>query len=250
MIRGLIHLTNQRILVIEDEMHIQELIKYNLEKNNFVVALADNGIDGLNQVMSGDFDLVLLDLMLPGLDGLEICKRMRGNKKTKKIPIIMLTAKSEEFDKVLGLELGADDYITKPFSVKELIARIRAALRRLDTDDAEEADVKKGNLENLLSYQDITIDKEKYEVRKSGEKLALTLKEFELLKMLVENKGRVLTRDSLLDKIWGYDYAGETRTVDVHIRHLRQKIHDEDENTQMIETIRGVGYKIIDEGDR
>lgn len=240
---------NQRILVIEDEMHIQELIKYNLEKNNFVVTLADNGIEGLNQVMKFDYDLVLLDLMLPGLDGLEICKRMRGNKKTKKIPIIMLTAKSEEFDKVLGLELGADDYMTKPFSVKELVARIRAALRRLDVDAVEEVDINK-NIENLLSYQDITIDKEKYEVRKGGEKLVLTLKEFELLKMLVENKGRVLTRDSLLDKIWGYDYPGETRTVDVHIRHLRQKIHDEDEDNQMIETIRGVGYKIIDEGDK
>lgn len=240
---------NQRVLVIEDEMHIQELIKYNLEKNNFVVTLADNGIEGLNQVMKFDYDLVLLDLMLPGLDGLEICKRMRGNKKTKKIPIIMLTAKSEEFDKVLGLELGADDYMTKPFSVKELVARIRAALRRLDVDAVEEVDINK-NIENLLSYQDITIDKEKYEVRKGGEKLVLTLKEFELLKMLVENKGRVLTRDSLLDKIWGYDYPGETRTVDVHIRHLRQKIHDEDEDNQMIETIRGVGYKIIDEGDK
>lgn len=240
---------NQRILVIEDELHIQELIKYNLEKNNFDVTLAGDGIDGLNQVMKFDYDLVLLDLMLPGLDGLEICKRMRGNKKTKKIPIIMLTAKSEEFDKVLGLELGADDYMTKPFSVKELIARIRAALRRLDIDDTEEVNINK-NIENLLSYRDITIDKEKYEVRKGGEKLVLTLKEFELLKMLVENKGRVLTRDSLLDKIWGYDYPGETRTVDVHIRHLRQKIHDEDEGNQMIETIRGVGYKVIDEGDK
>lgn len=242
---------NQRILVIEDEMHIQELIKYNLEKNNFTVSIADNGIDGLQQVMTSDYDLVLLDLMLPGLDGLEICKRMRSNKNTKKIPIIMLTAKSEEFDKVLGLELGADDYMTKPFSIKELIARVRASLRRVDNNEDENiAQETKDNTESLLVYQDITVDKEKYEVRKGGEKLALTLKEFELLKMLIENKGRVLTRDSLLDKIWGYDYAGETRTVDVHIRHLRQKIHDEDGSNQMIETIRGVGYKINDEGER
>lgn len=239
----------QRILVIEDELHIQELIKYNLEKNGFEVVLADNGIDGLSMAMKGESDLILLDLMLPGLDGLEICKRIRGNKQTKKVPIIMLTAKSEEFDKVLGLELGADDYMTKPFSVKELIARIRALLRRIDIDLPEE-DAIKGSMGNLLSYRDITIDKEKYEVRKNGDKLALTLKEFELLKMLVENKGRVLTRDSLLDKIWGYDYVGETRTVDVHIRHLRQKIHDEDGSNQMIETIRGVGYKINDEGDK
>jgi two-component system alkaline phosphatase synthesis response regulator PhoP len=244
-------LATQKILVIEDEMNIQELIKYNLEKNNFVVTLADNGIDGLSQVLGGDYDLVLLDLMLPGLDGLEICKRMRANKKTRKIPIIMLTAKSEEFDKVLGLELGADDYMTKPFSVKELIARIRAALRRVDTNEDEEIPEEiNENVQSILTYQDITIDKEKYEVKKSGEKLSLTLKEFELLKMLVENKGKVLTRDTLLDRIWGYDYVGETRTVDVHIRHLRQKIHDEDESNQMIETIRGVGYKIIDEGDK
>lgn len=241
---------NQRILVIEDEMHIQELIKYNLEKNNFVVTLADDGIEGLNQAMKGDYDLVLLDLMLPGLDGLEICKRMRGDKKTRKTPIIMLTAKSEEFDKVLGLELGADDYMTKPFSVKELVARIRSALRRMDIDEEEDVQAANENIDNLLTYKDITLDKEKYEVRKSGTKLVLTLKEFELLKMLIENRGRVLTRDTLLDKIWGYDYAGETRTVDVHIRHLRQKIHDEDGNNQMIETIRGVGYKINDEGER
>jgi two-component system alkaline phosphatase synthesis response regulator PhoP len=241
---------NQRILVIEDEMHIQELIKYNLEKNNFVVTLSDNGVDGLHQAMKGDFDLVLLDLMLPGFDGIEICKRMRGEKRTRKTPIIMLTAKSEEFDKVLGLELGADDYMTKPFSVKELIARIRAALRRVDTNEEDEVQAVKENADILLTYQDITLNKEKYEVRKGGEKLVLTLKEFELLKVLIENKGRVLTRDSLLDKIWGYDYAGETRTVDVHIRHLRQKIHDEDGSNQMIETIRGVGYKINDEGER
>ena len=240
----------QRILVIEDEIHIQELMKYNLEKNNFDVTLTDNGIEGLNEVLKGDFNLVLLDLMLPGLDGLEICKRIRGDKRTRKTPIIMLTARSEEFDKVLGLELGADDYMTKPFSVKELIARIRAALRRMDTNDDEIIQAVNENTDVLLTYQDIKLNKEKYEVRKSGEKLVLTLKEFELLKMLIENKGRVLTRDSLLDKIWGYDYAGETRTVDVHIRHLRQKINDEDGNNQMIETIRGVGYKINDEGDR
>lgn len=241
---------NQRILVIEDEIHIQELLKYNLEKNNFVVTLADNGIEGLSQAIKGNFDLVLLDLMLPGFDGLEICKRMRGDKRTRKTPIIMLTAKSEEFDKVLGLELGADDYMTKPFSIKELIARIRVALRRVDTNEEDKIQESNKDTDILLNYKDITLNKEKYEVRKSGEKLVLTLKEFELLKMLIENKGRVLTRDSLLDKIWGYDYPGETRTVDVHIRHLRQKINDEDGSNQMIETIRGVGYKINDEGER
>jgi two-component system alkaline phosphatase synthesis response regulator PhoP len=241
---------NQKILVIEDELHIQELIRYNLEKNNFAVTLADDGIAGWSKVQSGGYDLVLLDLMLPGLDGLEICRRMRNDKRTKKIPILMLTAKSEELDKVLGLELGADDYITKPFSVKELMARIRVALRRMENNEREEASEDSVKEEHILTYHDISIDKEKYEVRKNGEKLALTLKEFELLAMLVENKGRVLTRDSLLDKIWGYDYAGETRTVDVHIRHLRQKIYDEDGGNQKIETIRGVGYRMNDEGDR
>lgn len=242
---------NQRILVIEDEMHIQELIKYNLEKNNYIVTMIGNGNEGFDQARSGNYDLILLDLMLPGMDGLDICRSLKADKKTKKIPIIMLTAKSEEFDKVLGLELGADDYITKPFSIKELIARIRVALRRVDREEVPEAVQEAKSVgDNMLTYQDITIDKEKYEVRKGGEKLALTLKEFELLKMLVENKGRVLTRDSLLDKIWGYDYAGETRTVDVHIRHLRQKINDEDINNPRIETIRGVGYRISDEGEK
>jgi two-component system alkaline phosphatase synthesis response regulator PhoP len=233
--------------VIEDEINIQELIKYNLEKNGYKVILADNGIAGLNEAVENVPDLILLDLMLPGLDGLEVCKRLRMEKRTKKIPIFMLTAKSEELDKVLGLELGADDYITKPFSIKELIARIRAAMRRLEGDRDVETKVDESNI--ILKVKDIEIDSDKYEVRKSGEKLALTLKEFELLKMLIENKGKVMTRDFLLDKIWGYDYVGETRTVDVHIRHLRQKIKDEEGINQMIETIRGVGYRFVSEGD-
>jgi len=241
-------LINRRILVIEDEVNIQELIKYNLEKNGYKVMLADNGIDGLEEALANVPDLILLDLMLPGLDGLEVCKRLRTDKRTKKIPIFMLTAKSEELDKVLGLELGADDYITKPFSIKELVARVRAAMRRITDEGDEEADSKEIN--KVLKVRDIEIDCEKYEVKKSGEKLVLTLKEFELLKMLVENKGKVLTRDFLLDKIWGYDYAGETRTVDVHIRHVRQKISDEEGSGQMIETIRGVGYRFNSEGDK
>lgn len=243
-------MTNQRILVIEDEVHIQELLKYNLEKNGFEVSLADNGVDGLEIATKGRYDLILLDLMLPGLDGLEICKRLRGDKETRKTPIIMLTAKGEEFDKVLGLELGADDYVTKPFSVKELVARVRATLRRYEDVDEDVTEQTENRNAGILYYKDIVIDKDKYEVRKNNEKLVLTLKEFELLKMLVENQGKVLTRDFLLDRIWGYDYAGETRTVDVHIRHLRQKIHDEDGSNQIIETIRGVGYKAASEGEK
>ncbi len=160
----------------------------------------------------------------------------------------MLTAKSEELDKVLGLELGADDYVTKPFSIKELIARIRAAMRRIGDENTDE--LHEGEKARTLKVRGIEIDCDKYEVRKNGEKIVLTLKEFELLKMLIENKGKVLTRDFLLDKIWGYDYAGETRTVDVHIRHVRQKLNDEEGNGQMIETIRGVGYRFISEGER
>jgi two-component system, OmpR family, alkaline phosphatase synthesis response regulator PhoP len=241
-------LPKQRILVIEDETNIQELLRYNLEKNSYKVVVSDNGIDGLQEAISNVPDLILLDLMLPGLDGLEVCKRLRMEKKTKKVPIFMLTAKSEELDKVLGLELGADDYITKPFSIKELIARIRAAMRRISEDTNEEADENESG--KMLKAKDIEIDYEKYEVRKNGEKIVLTLKEFELLKILVENKGKVLTRDFLLDKIWGYDYVGETRTVDVHIRHVRQKINDNEESEQMIETIRGVGYRFISTGEK
>ena len=239
---------NQRILVIEDETNIQELIKYNLEKNGYKVTVADNGIDGLNEALSNVPDLILLDIMLPGLDGLEVCKRLRMEKRTKKVPIFMLTAKSEELDKVLGLELGADDYITKPFSIKELIARVRAAMRRISDSSTEEPVEKESS--KILKVKDIQIDIEKYEVQKNGEKIALTLKEFELLKMLVENRGKVLTRDFLLDKIWGYEYVGETRTVDVHIRHIRQKISYDEGSDQMIETIRGVGYRFMSEGER
>ncbi len=238
---------NQRILVIEDDTNIQELIKYNLEKNGYRVIVADNGVDGLKEAIANIPDLILLDIMLPGLDGLEVCKRLRMEKFTRKVPIFMLTAKSEELDKILGLELGADDYITKPFSIKELIARIRAVMRRIGDDGIDEQDREESG--KVLKVKDIEIDNEKYEIRKNGERIALTLKEFELLKVMIENEGKVLTRDFLLDKIWGYEYIGGTRTVDVHIRHIRQKINDDEGNGRRIETIRGVGYRFISEGE-
>ena len=238
---------NQRILVIEDDTNIQELIKYNLEKNGYRVIVADNGVDGLKEAIANIPDLILLDIMLPGLDGLEVCKRLRMEKFTRKVPIFMLTAKSEELDKILGLELGADDYITKPFSIKELIARIRAVMRRIGDDGIDEQDREESG--KVLKVKDIEIDNEKYEIRKNGERIALTLKEFELLKVMIENEGKVLTRDFLLDKIWGYEYIGGTRTVDVHIRHIRQKINDNEGNGRRIETIRGVGYRFISEGE-
>lgn len=223
-----------KVLIIDDEEHIVELIKYNLETNGFQTFEAFNGVDGLKMAKEENPDLILLDLMLPGIDGLEVCKRLRSDDKLKNIPIIMLTAKSEEIDKILGLELGADDYITKPFSVRELSARIKAVLRRINP--LEETNDK-------FTYSDVEIDYSKHEVKKAGEKVDLTLKEFELLDILIKNKGKVLTRDLLLDKIWGYEYVGETRTVDVHIRHLRQKLEEDDKKPKYIETVRGIGYR-------
>lgn len=221
------------ILVVDDEAHIQELIKFNLTKNGFKVITADNGIDALKIAEDEKPDLIFLDLMLPGMDGLEVCKSIRKSSSIESTPIIMITAKGEELDKILGLELGADDYITKPFSVRELVARAKAILRRTSFKPED----------NSFKFGDINIDYQKHEVYKGKEKIELTLKEFELLEILIKNKGKVMTRDFLLDKIWGYEYVGETRTVDVHVRHLRQKIEDNDKNPIYIQTIRGIGYK-------
>jgi len=224
------------ILIIEDEEHIVELIKFNLENNGYKVSFSLDGQKGLDLIESEQPDLVLLDLMLPKVDGIDICNRVKNNKNLKDIPIIMLTAKSGETDKIIGLEIGADDYITKPFSVRELLARIKVVLRRYHA-------TKDVNLEGTLSVEDLTIDIDKHEVSRAGQVFELTLKEFELLRILALNKGRVLSRSYLLDEIWGYDYFGETRTVDVHIRHLRSKIEGGSDK-KYIETVRGVGYKI------
>lgn len=225
----------EKILIIDDEEHIVELIHYNLEASGYTTVEAYNGIDGLKLAKQLIPDLIILDLMLPGIDGLEVCRRLRSELKLKKIPIIMLTARSEEIDKVLGLELGADDYITKPFSVRELNARVKALLRRVNSQDSES--------EGYV-FNDVVVDFLKHEVKKNGIKIDLTLKEFELLETLIKNRGKVLTREVLLEKIWGYDYAGETRTVDVHIRHLRQKLEEDDSNPRYIETVRGIGYRL------
>lgn len=226
-------MAEEKILVVDDEEHIQELIKFNLEKSGYKVICADNGIDAIKIAKEQLPQIMLLDIMLPGMDGLDVCKEIRKDSNMSNMPIIMITAKGEEIDKIIGLELGADDYITKPFSVRELVARIKAILRR-STMQLVEKTFKVGNL---------VIDFGKHEVIKSENKIDLTLKEFELLQILIKNKGRVMTRDFLLDKIWGYEYVGETRTVDVHIRHLRQKIEDDDKNPVYIQTIRGIGYR-------
>lgn len=226
-------MAEEKILVIDDEENILELIRFNLANNGYKVLLASNGLDAIKLVKSECPQLVLLDLMLPGMDGYEVCKTIRRDNAISNIPIIIITAKSEEIDKVLGLELGADDYITKPFSIRELLARVKAVLRRttlLPNSDS-------------FTFGDITIDFQKHEVINKEEKIELTLKEFELLETLIKNKGRVMTRDFLLDKIWGYEYVGETRTVDVHIRHLRQKIEKDDKIPKYIETMRGIGYR-------
>lgn len=233
-------MNTKKILVVDDEQHIQELIRYNLEIIGFKVQTADSGEEALEQIKKEAPDLIILDLMLPGIDGLEVCKQVKMDENTKSIPIIMLTAKSEEFDKVLGLELGADDYITKPFSVRELSARVKAIFRRFTPQDSRE---------NIIRFGNILIDDNKREVYKDGELLELPLKEYEILKLLAQNRGKVLSRDYLLEQIWGYKYYGETRTVDVHIRHIRQKIEEEENSPQFIETVRGVGYKLIVKGE-
>ncbi|MEW9096137.1 MAG: response regulator transcription factor [Clostridiaceae bacterium] len=227
-------MSDEKILVVDDEENIRELLKFNLENLGYNVICSDNGKDAYNVAKAEKPNLILLDVMLPGMDGYDVCKSIRMNNAISTTPIIMITAKGEELDKVLGLELGADDYITKPFSIRELVARVKALLRRTTISSIEN---------NNFSFGNIIIDFEKHEVLKEGEKKDLTLKEYELLETFIKNKGRVLTRDFLLDKIWGYEYIGETRTVDVHIRHLRQKIEEDDKSPRYIETIRGVGYR-------
>lgn len=222
------------ILIIEDEMHIRELIEFNLQKEQFNTISVESGEEGMDILSRKNVDLILLDIMLPGIDGVQVCNKVRHNIDIKNIPIIMLTAKSEITDKILGLEIGADDYISKPFDIKELIARIKSVLRRYITSNL--------NIKSVLEFNGILLNSNSREVSINGKNIDLTLKEYELLKLLMENKGKVLSRNFLLDQIWGFDYFGETRTVDVHIRHLRVKINDDDKKN-LIETKRGVGYK-------
>ena len=225
-----------KVLIIDDEIHIVELIKFNLETSGYEVDFAYDGLDGYLKIKENIPHLVLLDWMIPNISGIDILKKIRSDKILCNIPIIMLTAKNMENDKIEGLELGADDYITKPFSIKELLARISSVLRRYN--------ISRDNTEDILTIGNLKVNLVKHEVSKGSEIIDLTLKEFELLRLLIENKGKVLSRNYLFDKIWGYDYYGETRTVDVHIRYLRKKIEDEDSSEKYIQTIRGVGYKI------
>ncbi|KUO73147.1 MAG: two-component system response regulator [Desulfosporosinus sp. BRH_c37] len=223
------------ILVVDDEEPIQELLRFNLEKEGYLVRVAKDGQEALKHVANEKPDLLVLDLMLPGMDGLEVCRKLRSNPKFQQIPIIMLTAKGEEFDKVLGLELGADDYMSKPFSPRELLARIKARLRRLNS--LEEADTQ------IIIHGELRVDVTGFRVHVRGEETELTPKEFELLRVLVAHPGKVYSRDELLERIWGYEYDGDTRTVDVHVRHLRLKVERDPSNPEYIETLRGIGYR-------
>jgi two-component system, OmpR family, response regulator VicR len=223
-----------KILVVDDEHNIVDILKVNLEREGYTVVAAYDGLQALEMAESQKPDLVLLDCMLPKLDGFDVCRKLR--QKTN-IPILMLTAKSEEIDKVLGLELGADDYITKPFSVREVLARVKAQRRRITFNEAALEDTAK-----ILSFGDLEIDTDKYELRLGGKVIELTLREFELVLFLAKNKGQVFSREALLEKVWGYEYFGDVRTVDVTVRRTREKLEPDQQNYKYILTKRGVGY--------
>ena len=221
-----------RLLVVEDEESFSDALSYMLRKEGFEVAVAPTGTDALDEFDRSGADLVLLDLMLPGLSGTEVCRQLRTR---SSVPVIMLTAKDSEVDKVVGLELGADDYVTKPFSSRELLARIRAVLRR-GTDPAEVAPA-------VLEAGPVRMDVERHVVTVAGQPVRLPLKEFELLELLLRNAGRVLTRGQLIDRIWGADYVGDTKTLDVHVKRLRAKIEPDPARPIHLLTVRGLGYK-------
>jgi Response regulators consisting of a CheY-like receiver domain and a winged-helix DNA-binding domain len=224
-----------KIMIVDDEANIRQLVKFNLEKAGFTVVEAEDGDSCLAAVSREKLDLIVLDIMIPGKDGLEVCRLLKGRPETAGIAIIMLTAKVEEIDTILGLEMGADDYVTKPFSPRELIARVKAVLRRSQQETVQSGELVFGNLRmNLV----------RYEVYLCNDKLELTPKEYELLKCFITSAGKAFTREQLLEKVWGYEYAGDTRTVDVHIRHLRIKLSADQALAEAIETVRGVGYRL------
>ena len=228
-------MSRQSILVIEDERDILDLVDFNLTQAGYRVIRAGDGLEGFRLARTERPDLILLDLMLPGLDGKEVCRRIRQDGELKVIPIIMLTAKAEEVDRIIGFEIGADDYITKPFSVRELVLRVQAVLRRLETETAAPGPLK---------TEMLTIDPERHRVTVRDKAVELTATEFKLLHHLATNSGRVQTREVLLDRVWGYSFEGYSRTVDTHVRRLRQKLG---EAQDLIETVRGVGYRFKEE---
>ena len=227
------------ILLVEDEPSISTPLAFLLEREGYRVTVIDNGTDAVRSFTEHAADLILLDLMLPGIPGTEVCRQIRA---TSQVPIIMLTAKDSEIDIVVGLELGADDYITKPYSTRELLARVRAALRRRATEPAAEADDRDDG-DAVLDEHDIRLDSDRHTVTVRGEEISMPLREFELLEMLMRHSGRVLTRGQLIDRVWGSDYFGDTKTLDVHIKRVRSRIEEEPSAPKLISTVRGVGYR-------
>jgi two-component system OmpR family response regulator len=228
--------TSDKILIVEDDRNLLDTLKYNLRKEGYKVVTAVDGAEALDVARREKPDLIILDIMLPKMSGFEVCRILRGE---MIVPILMLTAKTEETDKIVGLEIGADDYMTKPFSLRELLARVRAMLRR-----AKMVEMQPGPREALLKVGDIEVDTARHKASKGATMLQLTPKEFDLLAFLARNKGFVFNRDQLLEKVWGYDFAGDTRTVDVHISWLRQKIETDPNNPKHLVTVRGTGYKL------
>ena len=223
-----------RVLIAEDEKPISDIIKFNLEKEGYEIITAYDGEDALKKALNEQLEIIILDIMLPSMDGFEICKRVREK---SSVPIIMVTAKEEEVDKILGLELGADDYITKPFSIRELVARVKANVRRQEMNINADQQEKE-----IIKNKDLSIDLMKYEVKKGSTSIDLTVREFELLKFLAKQKDQVFSREQLLERVWGYEYYGDIRTVDVTVRRLREKVEDDSSNPTYIMTKRGVGY--------
>lgn len=226
---------NKKILVVDDEPDIVELITYNLKKEGFEVTSATDGEEAVTKIRKGEFNLIVLDLMLPGMQGMELCRVLRNDPRTENLPIIMLTAKGEEVDRILGLEIGADDYISKPFSPRELVARVKAVLRRASEKPSDAKVIRIGNL---------LINRETYSVSKNDKPLMLSSTEFRLLLYLVERKGKIFSRDQLLDAVWKDEAFVEPRTVDVHIRRLRMQVEDDPSNPKHIKTRRGIGYYV------
>ncbi|MGN1351934.1 MAG: response regulator [Clostridia bacterium] len=230
------------ILIVDDEKPIVDILVYNLEKEGYLTLSANDGIEAIDIALNKKPDLILLDIMLPKADGLTVCKKVKA---AMNIPILMLTAKDEEIDKILGLELGADDYITKPFSVRELIARIKANLRKVDINSASKDERQsKGDTSEKIKIGKLVLDLDKFETRINDKLINLTLREFEVLKFLALQNGQIVTRETLLEKVWGYEYYGDIRTVDVTIKRIRSKIEDDTANPKILMTKRGVGYYI------
>jgi two-component system response regulator RegX3 len=229
---------SQRILLVEDESSISEPLAFLLEREGYRVQVVENGAEAVRLFPDSGADLVLLDLMLPGLPGTEVCRSIRAQ---SRIPVIMLTAKDSEIDIVVGLELGADDYITKPYSTRELLARVRAALRRADT--APEPEDEGDDAYGVLEEHEVRLDTERHSVTVRGEEIAMPLREFELLELLMRHSGRVLTRGQLIDRVWGSDYFGDTKTLDVHIKRIRSRIEQDPKEPKLVTTVRGVGYR-------